>query len=121
METRKKKILIAGASGVVGAAALERFSRNPEWEVIAVSRRKPWVPLGDAKHISVDLLDRDACAEIFGAMQDVNYVAFAALNERDDDIAAGWRDAEQIAKNTAMLVNLFDPLIAAARDFRHIS
>jgi hypothetical protein len=54
-------------------------------------------------------------------MSDVNYVVFAALNERDDDIVAGWSDPDQIAKNEAMLANLFDPLIAVAKGFRHIS
>ena len=117
----KKKVLIAGVSGLVGGAALQRFAHRDDWEVIGVSRRKPWVPLGHAKHITVDLLDRAACADVFGEMSDVNYVVFAALNERDDNIQAGWRDPDQIAKNEAMLANLFDPLISVARGFRHIS
>jgi len=48
-------------------------------------------------------------------------IIYAALNERDDDIFAGWSDPAQIAKNEAMLVNLFDPLVASAKGFRHIS
>jgi nucleoside-diphosphate-sugar epimerase len=117
----QKRILIAGVSGLVGGAALTRFANRPDWKVTGVSRRKPWIPLGTAEHLSVDLLDRAACAEVFGRMSDVTHVVFAALNERDDDIFAGWSDPEQIAKNEAMLANLFDPLVAAARDFRHIS
>jgi nucleoside-diphosphate-sugar epimerase len=121
MGVAKKKVLIAGVSGLVGGAALERFAHRDDWEVIGVSRRKPWIPLGHAKHMSVDLLDRAACAHVFGKMSDVNYVVFAALNERDDNIQAGWRDPDQIAKNEAMLANLFDPLISVAEGFRHIS
>jgi nucleoside-diphosphate-sugar epimerase len=121
MEAAKKKVLIAGVSGLVGGAALERFAHREDWDVIGVSRRKPWIPLGHAKHMSVDLLDRAACAACFGEMSDVNYVVFAALNERDDNIQAGWRDPDQIAKNQAMLANLFDPLIRVAKGFRHIS
>ncbi len=117
----RKRILIAGASGLVGGAALSRFANRAGWDVIGVSRRKPWIPLGNAVHISVDLLDRGACNEIFKRMSDVGYLVFAALNERDDDIFAGWRDARQIAKNEAMLRNVFDPLISVARDFRQVS
>jgi len=116
-----KKILIAGASGLVGTAALKLFASRPNWEVIAVSRRPPFVPLGKATHLSVDLLDRAQCREIFGRMSDVTHVAYAALNEQLDDIVGGWRSTGQIGKNAAMLANLFDPLIETARDFRHIS
>ena len=114
-------MLIAGVSGLVGGAALMRFSDREDWDVIGVSRRKPWIPLGNARHISVDLLDRAACQDAFGDMDDVDHVIFAALNERDDDIFAGWSDPDQIAKNEAMLANLFDPLISVAKEFRHIS
>lgn len=117
----KKKILIAGTSGLIGGAALTRFANRDDWDVVGVSRRAPWIPLGNATHMSVDLLDRQACADVFGKMSDVDHVIFAALNERDDNIFAGWSDPSQIAKNEAMLVNLFDPLIAVAKGFRHIS
>jgi nucleoside-diphosphate-sugar epimerase len=121
MGAAKKKVLIAGVSGLVGGAALERFAHREEWDVVGVSRRKPWIPLGHAKHICVDLLDRNACVALFEEMSDVNYVVFAALNERDDNIQAGWRDPQQIAKNESMLANLFDPLMRVAKGLRHIS
>ena len=117
----RRKILIAGASGVVGSAAMERFGNDENWDVVGVSRRKPLVPTGDAVHLPVDLTDADACMRIFGQMHDVTDVLYAALSERDDDIVSGWSDPAQMTKNMAMLSNLFDPLIAAARDFRHIS
>jgi nucleoside-diphosphate-sugar epimerase len=121
MPSDRKKILIAGASGLVGCALVKLFTGRPDWDVVAVSRRKPFVPLGNAQHISVDLLDRAECARIFGAISDVTHVGYAALNEQLDDIVGGWRSADQIGKNRAMLANLFDPLIAAAHDFRHIA
>jgi nucleoside-diphosphate-sugar epimerase len=118
---QRKKILIAGVSGLVGSSALTHFANRDEWEVVGVSRRKPWVPLGNAQHIALDLLDRAACAEALGTISDVSYIAFAALNEREDNIAAGWSDPAQIAKNEAMLTNLVDHVAATAKDFRHIS
>src|SRR6202012_4018545 len=35
------KVLIVGASGLVGAAAIDRFTAAGGWEVVAVSRRRP--------------------------------------------------------------------------------
>ena len=37
----KKKVLIAGASGLVGHAALREFEHDLDWEVVGVSRRAP--------------------------------------------------------------------------------
>ena len=42
----RKKVLIAGASGAVGSAALTHFASLPEWEVVGLSRRPPIVPMG---------------------------------------------------------------------------
>jgi nucleoside-diphosphate-sugar epimerase len=116
-----KKILIVGASGLVGTAAVKLFSAQPDWDVVAVSRRAPFVPLGKAKHIPVDLLNADQCRAVFGAMGDVTHVAYAAVNEQEGNMVAGWQDPVQAGKNMAMLRNLFDPLIAVAKGFRHIS
>jgi nucleoside-diphosphate-sugar epimerase len=116
-----KKILIVGASGLVGTAAVKLFSGAPDWEVVAVSRRAPFVPLGKARHIPVDLLNEAQCREVFGAMGDVTHVAYCAVNEQEGNMVAGWQDPVQAGKNLKMLTNLFDPLVAVARDFRHIS
>ena len=34
-------VLIVGASGVIGAAAIEHFASLPDWKVIGLSRRRP--------------------------------------------------------------------------------
>jgi nucleoside-diphosphate-sugar epimerase len=117
----KKKILIAGASGLVGCAAVKLFGSRPDWDVVAVSRRKPFVPLGKAEYLPVDLLDAAQCREAFGAMRDVTHIAYAALIEKPGDMVAGWQDQEQANKNVAMLRNLMEPILAASQGFRHIS
>jgi len=43
--TQKKKVLVTGASGLLGVAATEKFL-SAGWEVIGVSRRKPELPSG---------------------------------------------------------------------------
>jgi len=116
-----KKILIVGASGLVGTAAVKLFAGSPDWDVVAVSRRAPFVPLGKATHIPVDLLNADQCRDVFGAMSDVTHIAYCAVNEQEGNMVAGWQDPVQAGKNMAMLKNVFDPLIAVAKDFRHIS
>lgn len=116
-----RKILIVGASGLVGTAALKLFAADPSWEVVAVSRRAPFVPLGRAQHISVDLLNADECRQVFGALPDVTHIAYTAVNEQQGNMVAGWQDPIQAGKNMAMLRNVFDPIIENATGFRHIS
>ena len=116
-----KKVLIAGASGLVGSAAVKLFSARDDWDVVAVSRRKPFIPLGKAEHIAVDLLDKDQCREVFGRMSDVTHVAYTAVNEMEGNMVVGWQDPGQAAKNLSMLTNLMDPLLDAAKGFRHVS
>jgi nucleoside-diphosphate-sugar epimerase len=118
-DTRKRTVVVAGASGIVGRAALERFAGREGWEAIGLSRRKPVAMPAGAQHLPLDLLDREASARALGALRDVGYLIFAALNERDDDLRAGWRDPEQIAKNEAMFVNTLDPL-ARSGALRHV-
>ena len=62
-----KTVLIAGASGLVGNAALERFL-NEGWNVIAISRRIPKVDSSRPfRHISLDLTDEETCKKIFSS------------------------------------------------------
>ena len=54
-----KKVLVTGASGLLGVAAIEKFL-SAGWEVVGVSRRKPELPSGrDVEFLSVDLRDED--------------------------------------------------------------
>ena len=61
MTRKKHTILIAGASGVVGAAAVEHFASLPDWQVLALSRRPAKLPEG-VRHVPLDLTDATACA-----------------------------------------------------------
>lgn len=98
----RKTVLVAGASGLVGYAAIRHFLGEGA-DVIAVSRRKP-EGIDGARFIAADLTDEAACARIFGDMPDITHVVYAALYERPG-LVAGWREAEQIAINYWMLRN----------------
>ncbi|MEQ1889755.1 MAG: NAD-dependent epimerase/dehydratase family protein, partial [Alphaproteobacteria bacterium] len=68
----QRHVLVAGASGLVGYAAMKHFASLPGCRVTAVSRRRPAETFG-ARFISVDLTDTQHCAEVFGAMGDVTH------------------------------------------------
>ena len=51
------RVLIAGASGLVGYAAVRHFATLPGWEAVGVSRRLPVGLPEEAELLSVDLLD----------------------------------------------------------------
>jgi nucleoside-diphosphate-sugar epimerase len=56
--TQKNKVLVTGASGLIGVAAIEKFL-SAGWEVIGVSRQKPELPSGrNVEFWSVDLRDK---------------------------------------------------------------
>ena len=116
-----KTILIAGATGVVGHAALAHFARLPDWQVLALSRRTPEMPAGArCRHIPVDLGDARACARLGDALAGVTHVVYAALYEKPG-LVAGWRERDQMQANLAMLRNLMGPLAAQAKALRHVS
>lgn len=115
----RKKVLVAGASGLVGYAALRRYAREPDCEVVAVSRRHPGETCG-ARFIAADLTDARQCAALFGSLRDVTHLVYAALHERPG-LVAGWREEAQIRTNDQMLRNLLGPLAAAAPGLRHVS
>src|SRR5215470_6578976 len=100
----KRKVLVAGASGLVGFAAVKHFAQLPDWEAVGVSRRLPW-GLEGATLISVDLTDTACCAEVFGQMHDVTHVVYAALYEKPG-LVRGWQERDQMETNLAMLRNL---------------
>lgn len=115
-----KTVLIAGASGVVGRAAVEHFAALDGWQVIGISRRVPEDMPVNTTLLSVDLMDRAACEAAFGAMTGVTHLIYAALYEKPG-LLAGWQERDQMDTNLTMLNNLFTPLESAATGLEHVS
>jgi nucleoside-diphosphate-sugar epimerase len=113
-----KKILIAGATGLVGYAAMKHFARDERCEVIALSRRQPDETYG-ARWLPLDLGDAAACAALAPEFAGVTHLVYAALHERPG-LVAGWREDEQIRTNETMLRNLFGVVERAAPGLRHV-
>lgn len=116
-----KTVLIAGASGVIGAAAVEHFAKQPGWKVIGVSRRPADVASDVAyEHVALDLKDAEACREAAARFGGVTHVVYAALFEKPG-LVPGWYEQDQMQTNLAMMRNLMDPLRAAAKGLAHVS
>jgi len=113
----KKTVLIAGATGLVGYAALKHFGSQPGCDVIALSRRKPDALFG-ARWLALDLTDVAACRAMASVFAGVTHLVYAALHERPG-LVAGWREDAQIRTNEAMLANLFDAVEQPA--LRHVT
>src|SRR5262245_21109829 len=103
-----KKVVIAGATGLVGNAALRHFSRTGGCDVVALSRRKPRDLYG-APHVSIDLTDPARCTQAAAAFKDTTHLVYAALYEAPS-LIDGWRDPNQIHTNDLMLRNLMAAL-----------
>lgn len=113
----KHRILIVGATGLVGAAAVRHFTSRPGWEVTALSRRPP--ADGRVHHLPVDLRDTDQCRQVFGGAQPFTHVLYAALHE-EDNLEAGWRSKQQQEVNLTMLRNVLDG-VEAGGQLRHFT
>jgi len=114
-----RTVLIAGASGLVGAACVDSFL-DDGWNVIAVSRRSPEV-FSDKpfRHIPLDLRDTEATRTGVQDLSEVTHVVYTAVYEKPG-LIAGWTDHEQMRTNDAMLRNLIDPLSEVA-DLQHVT
>ena len=114
----KRRVLVAGATGLVGKAVIEHLLAEGEADVVALSRRDPHLP--GALHLPVDLTDPAACRERISGLSGLTDIVFAALYEQPN-LVAGWRDPEQMAVNRAMLLNLLDAVEPHAPDLHHVA
>jgi nucleoside-diphosphate-sugar epimerase len=106
-------VLVAGASGVVGEAALRHFSSLDEWTAIGLARRPP----EGFDCVAVDLADADSCRALV-SLGGVSHVVYAALYEKPG-LVPGWYEADQMERNLVMLRNLFESL--PLDDLEHVT
>jgi len=113
-----RTLLVVGATGLLGRAALEHFRDLPGWRVLAMSRRAPDVD--GVPHLAADLMDPASLARHHEALADVTHVLYAALYEMED-LIGGWRHREQMDTNLAMFANLLDAVEDASADLAHVN
>jgi nucleoside-diphosphate-sugar epimerase len=115
---QNKKVVVAGATGLVGNAALRHFGASG-CEVVALSRRKPR-DLHGACYVQADLTDAAQCAGAAAQLRGATHLVYAALYETPN-LVDGWRAERQIATNDRMLRNLMAVLEPAAPSLRHVA
>ena len=114
-----KKVVVAGATGLVGNAALRHFGGVGGCEVVALSRRQPRELYG-ARHVPIDLTDPGQCMHAATELQGATHLIYAALYETAN-LIDGWRDQHQIDTNDRMLRNLMAALEPVASSLRHVA
>ena len=115
----EKKVVVAGATGLVGNAALRHFGAAGGCDVLALSRRRPR-ELHGARHVPIDLTDPAQCRDAATELQGATHLVYAALYEAPD-LIDGWRDQDQIRTNDVMLRNLMAALEPVAPQLRHVT
>jgi nucleoside-diphosphate-sugar epimerase len=114
-----KRVVVAGATGLVGNAALRHFGGSGGCEVIALSRRTPR-DLHGARHVAIDLTEAAQCARSAPQLQGATHLVYAALYEAPN-LVEGWRDERQIRTNDLMLRNLMAVLEPASPSLKHVA
>jgi nucleoside-diphosphate-sugar epimerase len=113
-------VLVLGASGVVGSAAVQRFA-DEGWKVIAASRRRPqFVDESKYTYLPIDLTSAEATRDAIATVPHVTEVVYAAVYEMPG-LISGWKDEHQIETNATMFANVLAALDAASTPVRHIS
>jgi nucleoside-diphosphate-sugar epimerase len=119
-EQSKGSVIIVGAGGVVGRAALGLFETLPQWRVTGIARRAPQFET-KAEWINLDLTDRAACLDKLRARSaDVTHIVYCALHE-ERDLVAGWTERRQIDVNVSMLRHVLEALIGTSSSLRHVT
>src|ERR1700683_1882513 len=108
----QRTVVVTGAQGVSGAAVLRRYAALPGTTVYGVSRR-PVENDGNARHISVDLLNADDVKAKLDDLRETTHLFFGAYIDKQNA-------AEKSEVNVRILKNLLDAL-AEAPLLRHIT
>ncbi|MBX9840785.1 MAG: SDR family oxidoreductase [Xanthobacteraceae bacterium] len=109
----RKVALVVGATGVVGRNMLRHLIGLADWDVIAVSRRKPDVP-GSYRHRSVDLMDAGQAKAQLGQPLGITHIFYSAYVERPTP-------AEMVAPNITMLANLMNAVEPVSPRLQHVN
>jgi nucleoside-diphosphate-sugar epimerase len=113
MSTPRKVALVVGARGIIGRHLVDHLESLGDWDIIGLSRRGG-ESAGRVRHLSVDLLDRDAAHRQLSSLTDVTHVFYAAYQERPT-----W--AGLVAPNLAMLENVVEAIERASPRLRHVN
>jgi nucleoside-diphosphate-sugar epimerase len=108
----QKKVLIVGASGLVGTAAANSFFQAG-WQVVVASRRRPTLlSKENFEFLELDLQNQNACVAACQGLRGITHIVYTAVFELPG-LVNGWSDPHQIETNGQMLKNLMHALDTA--------
>ncbi len=114
------KVLITGALGVIGRAAVERLAARADVQVIGLARRGPDAGLVESlraaanpvQWVACDLRDAAATQTALAPHRDATQLVYAALYEQPE-LLRGWLTQDHVDVNAAMLANTLAALEGA--------
>jgi nucleoside-diphosphate-sugar epimerase len=108
-----KVALVAGAGGAASKRLIDALRAQADWSVIALARSPR--PCGDRlTPVSVDLLDREACARALAGHRGITHVFYTARAKH------GESGVESVEDNVAMLRNVLDAVEPVAPGLEHV-
>ena len=110
--SEKRVAIVAGGGGVIGEALVRHLEQRDGWDVVALSRRKP-SRAGRARHVAVDLCDREAAQAGLASIGNATDLFFAAYQDRRDPV-------ELADLHLTMLRNFVEAAAAASSRLRRV-
>lgn len=108
----QEKVLVVGATGIIGGGLMQHLSRREELCMIGISRSGGTAASGHGT-LPVDLLDPADCTQKLGSMSDVAHVFYAAYQWQPNR-------ADEVAPNLAMLQNVVEAVSTASPALRSV-
>lgn len=110
------KLIVAGATGLVGSAVIEQMGYTDGIEIVGISRRHR-EGRGNVRFVQADLTQPDGAQSITAELAGATHLVFAAVDERPDGLLDAWRSGiEHTASNGSMLSGLLAALTRVAPD-----
>ena len=107
----EKKALIVGGTGITGRSVIEALERKTDWQITALSRRKPDFD-SQAEFISVDLLDDKDSEKKLANVSDVTHFFYCGLS--------GGIEAENVEGNLKLLQNSLGNVSSSSKDLKRV-
>ena len=112
MPAGRSKVLVVGATGIIGGAMMQHLAQKEEFSTVGVSRSGSRAASGEPT-LAVDLLNPEDCQQKLGAFTDLDHVLFAAYQWQPDRAA-------EVGPNRAMLANVVDAVSAASPGLKSV-
>ena len=108
----QNKVLIPGATGIVGRRLVEHLAASDDWLVIGLARRPPKDT--DIEFLSVDLTDKESCRHALNSIVGITHIFYTARHD------FGAHAPEPIESNARMLSNVVEGVEAGENALQHV-